>query len=197
MNHFTTLIYDYGLLAIFFIILIEYACFPISSEIVLPFSGAFASFQHISYFLLLPISVAAGLLGTSICYIIGRYGGAAVMNRIIDRFPKAQKGISYSQEKFHQYGTLAVALGRLIPICRTYIAFIAGAAGQSPLSFLASSCIGITLWNAVLIGLGYFLRTKWSLAIDYYTRYKDIIGPFLLFLSLTILVKVRKKKMKG
>lgn len=194
MSYFTNMIYEYGLLAMFIIILIEYACFPISSEIVLPFSGAVASLQHINFLVILPLSVLAGLLGTSFCYLIGRYGGGTIIERITHRFPKTQKGILFSQEKFYHYGFFAVALGRLIPICRTYIAFIAGAAGQNPLSFLISSCIGITVWNATLIGFGYFLREKWSLAIEYYSRYKDIMKPMFLLVGLVLLVKVRKHK---
>ncbi|MDF2845183.1 MAG: hypothetical protein K0R00_3609, partial [Herbinix sp.] len=43
MNTLTNLISDYGLIAMFIIIMLEYACFPVSSEIVLPFCGAVAS----------------------------------------------------------------------------------------------------------------------------------------------------------
>ncbi len=194
MSYFTNLIYEYGILAMFIIILIEYACFPISSEIVLPFSGAVASLQHVNYFVILLLSVVAGLIGTSFCYGIGRYGGSALIDKIIKKFPKTQKGILSSQTKFQQYGSIAVCFGRLIPICRTYIAFIAGAAGQSPLIFLGSSFFGITLWNAILIGLGYLLRENWAQVGLYYTRYKDILMPLLIFIGLVILVKVRKKK---
>ncbi|QHQ62618.1 DedA family protein [Anaerocolumna sedimenticola] len=194
MNYFTNLIYEYGLLAMFLIILIEYACFPISSEIVLPFSGAVASLQHINYFTILFFSVLAGLIGTSFCYTIGRLGGGALLNKIIAKFPKAEKGIYASQMKFNQYGNFAVCFGRLIPICRTYIAFIAGAAGQSLFTYLVSSLIGITIWNAVLIGLGYLLRENWDIVGGYYTRYKDIILPLVVFLGMVILVHVRKDK---
>ncbi|MFU0826778.1 MAG: DedA family protein [Lachnoclostridium sp.] len=194
MSYFTNLIYEYGLLAMFFIILIEYACFPISSEIVLPFSGAVASLSHISYPVILLLSVLAGLIGTTICYGIGRLGGNVLINRLIKRFPKTEKGISVSQEKFKKYGNLAVCIGRLIPICRTYIAFIAGAAGQSLIPYLLSSFVGITVWNAILIGLGYLLREKWNNAGVYYERYKDIILPLAVFLSMIILIRIKKDK---
>lgn len=195
MSIFTNLIYKYGIIAMFFIILIEYACFPISSEIVLPFSGAVASLQHVNYFVILPLSVLAGLIGTSFCYAIGRLGGATLLDKIIRKFPKSEKGINSSREKFQRYGGLAVCFGRLIPICRTYIAFIAGAASQKYVTYFISSFIGITIWNAILIGLGYFLREKWSIVEVYYGRYKDVIQPLFLFIVLTIIVKVRKKKL--
>ncbi len=194
MSYFTNLIYEYGLLAMFLIILIEYACFPISSEIVLPFSGAVASLQHIPYLTILFLSILAGLTGTSFCYTIGRLGGGAILNRLVKKFPKTEKGINASQVKFKRYGNLAVCFGRLIPICRTYIAFIAGAAGQSLITYLISSFIGITIWNAILIGLGYLLRENWDAVGAYYSRYKDIILPLVVFIGLSILVHARKDR---
>ena len=86
----------YGMFAVILVIFLEYACFPISSELVLPFSGAVARAEHISFFLLLPLSVLAGLLGTGICYLVGRLGGEAVLNRLIRRFPKTEKAITAS-----------------------------------------------------------------------------------------------------
>ena len=120
MSYFTNLIFKHGIVAMFFIILIEYACFPISSEIVLPFSGAIASLQHINYFVILPVSVVAGLLGTTFCYIVGRIGGGALINKLVKKFPKAGNGLQSSQEKFIKYGGFAVCIGRLIPLYCIY-----------------------------------------------------------------------------
>ena len=64
MELLTSLLKKYGLLGLCLMILLEYACFPISSELVLPFSGAVARAENVSFFLLLPLSVLAGLLGT-------------------------------------------------------------------------------------------------------------------------------------
>ena len=46
MNTISELINEYGLVAMFIIIMLEYACFPVSSEIVLPLSGAVASINN-------------------------------------------------------------------------------------------------------------------------------------------------------
>ena len=200
MSFFTNLIYEYGLIAMFFLILIEYACFPVSSEIVLPFSGAVASYQHISFYIIIITSVIAGLLGTSICYVIGRTGGLPLINRIKQRFPSTQKGLDSSFERFDKYGSWAVCIGRVIPICRTYIAFISGVTKQRYSVFISASALGITTWNIILIGLGYTLRENWRIVGDYYSRYKVIIMPLLiiglliLLLRLTPLKNVLKKK---
>lgn len=192
MHYFTNLIYQYGLLGMFLIILLEYACFPVSSEIVLPFSGAVASVQNIPFFVILPISILAGLIGTSICYTMGRLGGPPFIQRIIRRFPKTEKGINSSYEKFHQYGAYAVCMLRIIPLCRTYIAFIAGALKQNYFVFLVSSLIGISVWNTVLIGLGYFLKENWKRVIIYYEEYKTFLIPILILLFIIFILRHKK-----
>lgn len=187
MKSLAQFINEYGLTAMMLIIFLEYACFPVSSEIILPFSGAFASVHHIPFFIILPLSVIAGLLGTSICYAIGRFGGNVLLDGIAKRFPKTEKSIQTSKHKFECYGSPAVLFGRMIPLCRTYIAFIAGAAIQPLKQYLFFSAIGITIWNTILIGIGYFLRENWNVVSAYYRDYKNICIPILLLFILLII----------
>lgn len=188
-------LYDHGLFAMFLIITLEYACFPVSSEIILPLSGALASLQKIPFLLLLLVSIGGGLIGTGICYGIGRFGGKAILTRIIRKFPKTEKSLTKSQQKFERYGSYAVCFGRMIPICRTYIAFIAGSTGQSAFPFFTFSALGIAAWNALLIGLGYFLRENWTNTVSYYSKYKSILIPILLIACLFLINKYRKRKL--
>lgn len=175
MELLTSLLKKYGLLGLCLMILLEYACFPISSEIVLPFCGAFAKSYDISFFLLIPGSVLAGLLGTSLCYAVGRIGGARVLTFLKTKFPKTEKGITASEEKMERYGALAVCFGRVIPLCRTYIAFIAGSMKQPYRQFLTYSFFGITVWNCILISLGYLLKSNWNEVQRYYEEYKLVL----------------------
>lgn len=187
MEFLTPLLEQYGLFGLCLLILLEYACFPISSEIVLPFCGAFAKSYGISFFLLIPGSVFAGIIGTSFCYIIGRLGGAKVLTMLKTRFPKTKKGIEASEEKMEHFGALAVCFGRVIPLCRTYIAFIAGSVKQPYSQFFTYSLFGITIWNCILIGLGYLLKSNWNEVQRYYEEYKIILvftAVLLVFLFL-------------
>ena len=78
----------------------------------------------------------------------------------------------------------------MIPLCRTYIAFIAGAAAQPLKEYLTFSAIGIILWNTVLIGVGYLMKENWSLVSSYYKDYKNICIPILLLIIL-LFISVR------
>ena len=76
MDQILLWIQNYGTPAIIVLIALEYACFPISSELVLPFAGAFGAGHGTPLFLLIIYSSIAGLIGTTFTYLIGRFGGS-------------------------------------------------------------------------------------------------------------------------
>ena len=195
MELLTSLFQKYGLFGLCLMILLEYACFPISSEIVLPFCGAFAKSYGISFFLLIPGSVLSGLLGTSLCYFAGRIGGAGILTFLKKRFPKTAKGLTASEEKMERFGALAVCFGRVIPLCRTYIAFLAGSMKQPYRQFLTYSFFGITVWNCILISLGYLFKSNWNEVQRYYEEYKLLlISTAVLLIFIFILWKLFSKR---
>ena len=189
MELLTTLLHKYGLLGLCMMIFLEYACFPISSEIVLPFCGAFAKACDISFFYLIPASILSGLLGTTLCYFVGRIGGSRILLFLKTRFPKTKKGIEASEEKLERYGALAVCFGRVIPLCRTYIAFIAGSVKQPFRQYLAYSFFGITVWNCILISLGYLLKSNWNEVQRYYGEYKQVLVATAVIIVFILLLR--------
>lgn len=189
MSKIMSFIAGNGMLAVFIIIMMEYACFPVSSEIVLPFAGAIAQNSHTPYILLLFISIPAGIIGSLICYVLGYIGGHRLITWLTRKFPATTKGIDYSYSFFDRHGKFAVCAGRLIPLCRTYISFIAGATRQPICDFIFFSFAGITVWNSVLIGLGYILGANWIRVAGFYSTYKTIIIPILIFIVAYILLR--------
>lgn len=198
MDNLTQLISQYGLVAMFLIIMLEYACFPVSSEIVLPFSGAVASINQIPYLVILPLSILAGLIGTGICFAVGWFGGGAILNGIKRKFPKSMKPIDASYEKFIRNSASAVCIGRVIPLIRTYIALVAGSARMNPITYFTSSLLGITVWNTLLIGLGYSLQSNYGRVAGYYDRYKSNLLPvFIAFLGMLICLRCYRRLKKS
>lgn len=184
MNWLFSFLNTYGFPAMLLLVLLEYACFPVSSEIVLPFCGALAAARGISYPLLVLLSACAGLIGTTLCYAVGWFGGIPLLSRIMKRFPKTKKGICVSTEFFNKRGAILVLIGRFIPICRTYLGFVAGTLKLGLLQYLIYSFFGILAWNALLCGLGFLLKSHWPLVTSWYTRYRNLLIPALLLLLL-------------
>lgn len=186
------LLVTYGLPAMFLLILLEYACFPVSSEIILPLAGLIAAGQGLSFPLLVLFSTIAGIGGSLITYAIGRKGGSPLLEKIMNRFPSMEKPILSSYRTFGNHGKSAVFLSRLIPLCRTYIGFVAGAMKQNYSGYILYSAFGIFLWNTVLTGLGYYFYQYKELFFSYFDRYKHWI--FFGGLSLLIFLLWRRIK---
>lgn len=183
-----SLVNQYGMIAIFLLILAEYACFPVSSEIVLPLAGLMGARAGLPFTSLVLFSTAAGLAGSSITYGIGRFGGSPLLERLMDRFPSLSKPILGSYRTFGDHGKSAVFISRLIPLCRTYIGFVAGAMKQSLMGYLLSSSLGILLWNTVLTSFGYYFYQYRDVLFARFNQYKRwiFIGGLLLLLLILI-----------
>ena len=108
-----------------------------------------------------------------------------------------KKGLDASQKKYEKYAVMSVCVGRLIPLCRTYISFIAGISRQNFLSYLGATAIGVTIWNSVLIGLGYIFAENWNIVTGYYNEYKTILIPVLALLVVFLIFRRFWKRKKG
>ena len=192
------LLITYGLPAMFLLILLEYACFPVSSEIILPLAGLIAAGQGLSFPLLVLFSTLAGIGGSLITYGIGRIGGSPLLERVMNRFPSMEKPILSSYRTFGDHGKSAVFVSRLIPLCRTYIGFVAGAMKQSCSGYILYSAFGIFLWNTVLTGLGYYCYQYREMFFSYFNQYKRwIFFGGLLLLVLLLWHRIKKGRAKG
>lgn len=183
MSIIESLINQYGLPALFLLILLEYACFPVSSELVLPLAGIMGARHGMTFPALVLFSTISGLTGTTITYVIGRFGGSPLLENAMKRFPSLEKPILASYRTFGDHGKSAVFLSRIIPLCRTYIGFVAGAMKQSVMSYLICSSLGILLWNTVLTSLGYYFYQYNDIFFLYFNRYKKwifAVGSLLL-----------------
>ena len=85
----------------------------------------------------------------------------------------------------------------MIPLCRTYISFIAGLNKHNILSFLTFSAIGIAIWNTLLILLGYNFFNNIEVISHFYNNYKKIIIFCVVTLILILVIKTLIKKLKN
>lgn len=189
MDNILNLVNEYGIYIVFIIVLFEYACFPLPSEIVLPLSGGIAYECNINPFIMILICTVSGILGTLICYFLGYVG----KNKLLNRFTKS-KDRNESSSFYTKYGNIAISVGRLIPFCRTYISFVAGANRHKFWHYLFFSTIGILIWNTILIMLGYLFYDNIEYIAILYKDYKLIIFGIISLLVCIIIIKKMKRK---
>jgi len=59
-----------------------------------------------------------------------------------------------AHEFFEKYGGKAVIMGRFVPIVRTFVPFVAGAAEMTRQTFVLYNIVGAVLWVCLCLGAG-------------------------------------------
>lgn len=152
---------QYGAIAIFVIVFLEYLNLPgFPAGIIMPLSGVMAAKGNISFFWVMVITVAAGLLGSLLLYLLGRAGGTAFLKAYTKRFPKQKETLEKNLEWIREKGCIGVFIGKLIPMIRTLVSIPAGVLQMNPVKYVVSSTLGIFVWNLVFVGAGYLLGDR-------------------------------------
>lgn len=188
------LINSVGYIGIVLTVGLEYACFPMPSEVILPFVGFIAGSGRITLTGAIIASTLAGILGSLICYYIGYFGGTPILNFIGDKLPSSRKSIHSAKSYFDRYSRASILFGRVIPLARTYISIPAGIARMNILIFILYSTIGIVVWNTILISLGYYLGSNWTKVQKIMSDYSLVIGIIFALLLICFIIYKRRRK---
>jgi membrane-associated protein len=100
----------------------------------------------------------AAFTGNATNYAIGRALGPRVFvasggSRFADRLLNRDH-LKRAHEFFERYGGKALVLGRFVPIVRTFVPFVAGAAQMTPHAFVVYNAAGALGWVGLCIGAG-------------------------------------------
>lgn len=101
---------------------------------------------------------AAAFTGNAVNYAIGRIVGPRVFNAHDRRGPVHrllnEEHLRRAHAFFEEYGGKAVILGRFVPIVRTFVPFVAGAAQMRPSAFGFYNFVGAAAWVVLCVGAG-------------------------------------------
>jgi membrane protein DedA with SNARE-associated domain len=193
------LISQYGYLAVFVLMLAESACVPIPSEVIMMFGGALAAGAvagaHPSLAGVFAAGVLGNIAGSYASWAVGRYAGQAAIRRWGRRVGIREHEIDKATVWFERHGPVAVLVGRVIPVIRTFISLPAGFAAMPAGTFVLYTALGAIPWTAVLAILGYALGANWEhVANDFHGPTYAIAG--LLVIGLVVVI-VRRRRAKA
>ena len=105
--------------------------------------------------IVIPVFFFAALIGVTVNSFIGRS---------LSRWQWLQKRLTgprfeKAQEFLTRHGIKAVALGRFVPLIRTFVPLIAGTMRFPFHRFTVGNIIGVMLWVAIGAGCGYYFGT--------------------------------------
>ena len=118
-------------------------------------AGALAGANALEIGVVIPLLIAAAVIGDNVNYVIGRNVGPRVFKGERNRFFKREHLVR-THEFYERHGGKMLVLARFVPIVRTFAPFVAGIGRMSYPRFLAFSVAGGTLWVAGFALLGYF-----------------------------------------
>jgi len=153
---------SYGLLAVFVLMVGESCGFPFPSEVIMPTGGVLAATGHINLVAAIIAGAAANLVGSLIAYgVAARFGEPLLLGP--GRFIGIRRHhLEIADGWFRRWGLLAVFVGRVLPVIRTYISFPAGLARIDLLRFSILTFVGALPWCAALAIVGYVLGKNYD-----------------------------------
>ena len=191
--YLTGILNNMGYIGILIVVGLEYACFPISSEVLLPFIGYGVYIEGMSILGAIIVATIGAVLGCSFCYGIGRFGRNILDKVLLNRLTSLKEGIKKADIFFHKAGRQSVFWGRFIPIVRTYISFPVGMIKMKYSSFLFYSFAGALLWNSVLISVGYFLGEYW-IKVSFLIKENASVIVLICIVSFLLLSFIKHQK---
>ena len=173
----TSAIGDYGLYAVFLLMLVD-AVFPAASEVVMVYAGAVAAGAFAGQDVVLfgttieegfPSYVAMALAGT-IGYTIGAMGGWAIGfyggRPYVERHGRwlhlDLEKVDRAERWFERWEDWAVFLGRLTPVIRSFVSIPAGVLEVPFVRYTLLTLAGSAIWCFAFAGAGYVVGDNWE-----------------------------------
>lgn len=148
-------------LVLFLIIFLETGLiiFPFLPGDGLLFSaGVIAASSQLNIVILVPILIAAAVVGNYFNYGIGKLIGNKIehsKNRFVHKY--LVKSIIETRKFYKKHGKKSIIIGRFFPVIRTYIPFLAGTVKFDYPMFGKYTVIGSFIWVPFFTLIGYFL----------------------------------------
>ena len=121
-------------------------------------AGALAATGALNPWLLFALLAIAAFTGNAVNYAIGRRVGPRIFTGTgeggtVERLMNRQY-LERAHAFFEEYGGNAIILGRFVPIVRTFVPFVAGAAQMTAGSFVLFNAIGAAAWVGLCVLAG-------------------------------------------
>jgi len=122
-------------------------------------AGALAATGALSTPAVIGLLALAAFSGNTVNYAIGRATGPRVFaatdqlgwrHRLLNR-----QHLTRAHAFFERHGGMAVVLGRFVPIVRTFVPFVAGAAQMKSGGFVLYNAVGALAWVVLCVGAGW------------------------------------------
>jgi membrane protein DedA with SNARE-associated domain len=185
----TSVVGDYGLYAVFWLMFID-AVLPAASELVMVYGGALAAGafanQHVTLFgrtiddgprAYVAIALAGTIgytLGAIGGWAIGLYGGRPYLERHGRWLHLNKAKLDRAERWFERWESWAVFLGRLTPVIRSFVSIPAGVFETPFVRYTLLTLLGSAIWCFAFAGAGYAAGEAWE-DVDHAFHYVEYV----------------------
>jgi membrane-associated protein len=142
-------------------------------------AGVFAGRGKLPIEWLVPMVIAASIVGYEVGYIIGQRIGPKLFKRD-DGFLFRKEYVTKLEGFFNKYGPVTLVMARFIPNVRTIVSAVAGASRMDRRKYTTYNVLGAILWGGGVTMLGYWLGNNVP-NIDNYIIPVVVIALVLLY----------------
>jgi membrane protein DedA with SNARE-associated domain len=158
----TNLIGDHGIPAVFFLMILESACLPVPSEVIMLFAGYLVSIHSMSLVGAVAAGVAGNIVGSWIAWAVGMSGGRILLERHGRYVHITPERLDMADRWFERRGERIVLIARCLPIIRTFISLPAGVARMPFWRFTIYTALGCVPWVLALTLVGVQVGSHWD-----------------------------------
>jgi membrane-associated protein len=151
---------------------------PLPGNLLLMYLGMQAAHDRVNLAQVVTIMTIASALGSLVLYIIAERLGRPAMMRWGRYFGLEAKRVARIEGWLARYGSVAIALGRLIPGVRTPTSAVGGIFNIPLRVFIPFTALAGFLWTAFWLAMGAVLGRQ--LRLERYTSGSHLIGTFIV-----------------
>lgn len=169
-----------GIIGITGIIFVEtglFFGFFLPGDSLLVTAGILAAAGQLDIRWLIIFPTIAAIVGDQTGYIIGRKAG----NALREKYPKFKDHLDRAHAFYEKYGAKTIVFARFVPIVRTFVPAVAGAARMDYRTFVTFNVFGGALWVLSTTLLGYGLGS----AIPQIEEYLHLVIAIVVILSIS------------
>jgi membrane protein DedA with SNARE-associated domain/rhodanese-related sulfurtransferase len=167
---------QYGLLAVFVVVLLEQIGLPVPAMPVLLVAGAAAAGNALAGVFALLIAIVASTIGDLAWFIAGRKFGFSILRTMCRISLSPDSCVRQTESTFEKRGVATLVIAKFVPGLATLAPPISGALGVRLSSFLIFNGAGAALWAGTGLAIGVLLHGQ----IDSIMAALDRLGYFVL-----------------
>lgn len=177
----TGLISELGHWGVFIGMVLESACIPLPSEVIMLFGGFLAAKGMLNFWGVVWAGVFGNVAGSVIAFWVGANGGRPFLEKYGKYILFNNAHLDKADRWFQRYGEWAVFFGRILPVIRTFISLPAGISRMNFSKFIVFTLIGCIPWNIALTYLGLRLGQNWQSVEPYFRPISYVIVVAIIF----------------